>query len=249
MDIASGWYAQGQMIGVVAASIDLASYQPFVSRENAPPGAFVGILNRDRALIARSEDAAQRIGSVVDTEASNTIVALPHGIIRARGYEGSDRFIAFTPIAHSDWKAFTSLDAATVLAPTRRAALQRLGFGGAVLLALGLLTLLAARRIARPIEEITAKLEAVRQGDTQSRALPSGPAEIHRIGVELNAMLDANAQTAAALQQSEERLRLFIKFAPSAIAMFDRDMRYVAYSRRWSIDYGLEEQDLAGRSH
>jgi diguanylate cyclase (GGDEF)-like protein/PAS domain S-box-containing protein len=48
---------------------------------------------------------------------------------------------------------------------------------------------------------------------------------------------------------NEELLRLFVDEAPVAIAMFDRDMHYIAASRRWISDYGLTGTALRGRSH
>jgi PAS domain S-box-containing protein len=52
-----------------------------------------------------------------------------------------------------------------------------------------------------------------------------------------------------ALKVNEQQLRLFVEHTPLAVAMFDREMRYMLASRRWLKDNNLDEQEIIGRSH
>lgn len=51
------------------------------------------------------------------------------------------------------------------------------------------------------------------------------------------------------LRTSEETLKRFVEYAPTAIAMFDREMRYLAASRRYFTDYHIPPQNVVGVSH
>jgi PAS domain S-box-containing protein len=52
-------------------------------------------------------------------------------------------------------------------------------------------------------------------------------------------------------EQSEitELWEAFLDAAPAGVAILDRNMRYLQASNRWKHDYGVEDQDLIGRSH
>ncbi|MCW2284067.1 PAS domain S-box-containing protein [Rhodoblastus acidophilus] len=54
-------------------------------------------------------------------------------------------------------------------------------------------------------------------------------------------------QAERALRESRELLRLFIEHAPVALAMLDKDMRFVAANRPWLDAHGLRGQELVGR--
>ena len=66
--------------------------------------------------------------------------------------------------------------------------------------------------------------------------------------VVLSEDITARKEAEQALEQSRNLLELFIEHAPSAIAMFDREMSYLAVSRRWLESYALE-MEVVGRSH
>lgn len=51
------------------------------------------------------------------------------------------------------------------------------------------------------------------------------------------------------LRHSQDQFRSLVEQAPIAIAMLDREMRYLVASRRWGVEYGRGFTDLVGRSH
>ena len=67
--------------------------------------------------------------------------------------------------------------------------------------------------------------------------------------VGVNWDLTEQHEAATALRTSENLLRDFVTHAPAAIAMLDRDLCYLQTSQRWLSDYGLEGEDLIGKSH
>jgi PAS domain S-box-containing protein len=62
---------------------------------------------------------------------------------------------------------------------------------------------------------------------------------------EMNRVLEGKN---ALLQAREELLRAFVQNVPAAVAMLDRDMRYLQVSDRWCSDNSVKASELLGRS-
>ncbi len=76
--------------------------------------------------------------------------------------------------------------------------------------------------------------------DSQGRA-------VRFVGIVLDITERKRAEEAT--QAREQDLQRFAEFAPVAIAMFDREMRYLAASQCFRDEFSLGDQELVGRSH
>ena len=56
-------------------------------------------------------------------------------------------------------------------------------------------------------------------------------------------------RTELSLENSRALLQSFVEHTPAAVAMLDKELRYVAVSRRWMHDYELGARDLIGQCH
>jgi PAS domain S-box-containing protein len=51
------------------------------------------------------------------------------------------------------------------------------------------------------------------------------------------------------VKEKERQLRLFVEYSPAAIAMMDKDMKYIVASKRYLKDYNLGNIEIIGKSH
>jgi PAS domain S-box-containing protein len=70
----------------------------------------------------------------------------------------------------------------------------------------------------------------------------------HRIITQIEDINEQKEREEATNRQ-QNILQLFVDYAPAAIAMFDRDMKYLSVSRRFLSDYEVKDQDIIGKSH
>jgi len=93
-----------------------------------------------------------------------------------------------------------------------------------------------------PIEDSTRRLlgsSKIAQGITERK-------QAEKLLRETNRALEKQT---AELRAREELLRVFVKNVPAAVAMLDRDMRYLQVSDRWCTDYLPGRAQILGRSH
>ncbi|MEP7288755.1 MAG: EAL domain-containing protein [Chloroflexota bacterium] len=70
-----------------------------------------------------------------------------------------------------------------------------------------------------------------------------------KVRVSVTRNMSERKQAEMLLRRNEAQLRLFVQRTPVAVAMFDKDMRYLVVSKRWVQDYHLESNNVIGRCH
>jgi PAS domain S-box-containing protein len=84
--------------------------------------------------------------------------------------------------------------------------------------------------------------------DSVNRAFAAGAEEF--IAKPINWAVLINRMHALVKRSHDETvIRLFMRYTPAAVAMFDMEMHYLHASHRWLDHYNLADQDVTGQSH
>ena len=83
----------------------------------------------------------------------------------------------------------------------------------------------------------------------KNEELTNEQARLQELNWQMQLETEDRKRVEEAVKTNEALLRLFIQHTPTAIAMFDKEMRYLQVSDRFLTDYDLEGQNIIGRSH
>jgi diguanylate cyclase (GGDEF)-like protein/PAS domain S-box-containing protein len=196
--------ADGQRAGMLILPIDLLQLNEQVMR-GLPAAVTVTVSDRRGTTVMRSQDAAHwisRPAPVPPVEAQDA-----HWFAGVLAQDDAGRLVAQRPMSAFGWQVIAEMPRSTAFQDAERALRQGLMVGGALLLAVLLLTWRIARGIVRPLEALAATADRVAGGDASARMpLAMGSPEVASAAHAINLMLDADHRARQALLASEERL-------------------------------------------
>jgi diguanylate cyclase (GGDEF)-like protein/PAS domain S-box-containing protein len=252
----------GKVMFALTVSIEPAQFGGILSDQRLPAGWVATVFDGTGTIVARSRATQQFIGQKPAEGYFQQLMQGGEGNFDANMKDGVPVSVAYAQSPVTGWRVAVNVAKEELVAQLlHRLSVLALVIAGLFAIGFGMAQAMS-NRIARSFQSLVAPAVALGSGEPVS--LPEveikEAAEVTRaIGQtaqllkQRTAALEARehdlAERSRALRQSEIRLQTLTEHAPAAIAVFDRNMRYLAVSRRWIKDHRLEGKDIIGSFH
>ena len=212
-----------------------------------PPGAVISIVDGDGLFVGRSLDPDRWIGrpAPIDRELMARRLMESRGSLESSGVDSVARIFGIARSRAVPWLVYVGIPLETALAPARARTREDV-YLGLAMLAIGLLIAWqVARRISRPLRELSADAELIGEGRFEHRSQVRTGSEIGVLAGVLNRMAEALQERIAALRRSEERLSLALEGSEQSLFDWDIATGRIHFSARAAAMRGgpAEEQE------
>lgn len=213
----------------------------------APAGWIYAIIDSNGRIVARSRNPEQRIGRTASQSVLTKALAADSGWDHALNLDDAPVYTGWKR-SRWGWVALAGISEHDIEI-AGKSETRRLTIGATMMTLIGLtFATLGALMISRPL----LKFSSLSEVDGQAAERGGHFSIVREINALAKALIGAARDrrlASEALTESVQRLRRFVDQAPAAIAMFDRDMRYLAASARWHGYFAPDRGDLIGRLH
>ncbi len=182
----------GVIVGFVAGAVGLEQFSAGFRDVGLAPGAVITVVDQAGHVIGRTDRPQEWVGRLLPRDSVfRRAHAGAEGSFRGRGLDGEDRFFGYASVPASGWSVYSSTPADVALATSRSNVTRALVLVAIALLGGGLLSLLVARSVGRPLAELAVAADSAARGRrVAARAVRDGPPEVKRLATSVNAMLD-----------------------------------------------------------
>lgn len=237
------WNDRGDVVGVLAAALDLHWLSQKVRERTVPEGGSVTIADRRGIVVVQHPHPERMLGKLLPQEYQAQAKAKAVGTAETISTDGIKRVLGYIPLGFPPKDIYINVGLSTKAAFASINQAARRGFmliAAALILALSLSALLSRAFITRPFEIVTNGIRAWRQGDYQARIeLPGKSGEFSILARAFNDLMDDVAERQKALQASEERARLALEAGHMGTWWYDPTKSVGGWSTQATAMLGL----------
>jgi PAS domain S-box-containing protein len=239
------WNDRGDLVGVLAAALDLKWLGQKLKERTIPEGGSVIVADRNGVILVQEPNPEGFVGKLLPQDHLRQARAAAMGTAETIGSDGVKRIVGYTPFAIPPKNIYVNVGLSTKAAFASINQAARRGFmliAAALILAISLSSLLSRTFITRPFEIVTNGIRAWRQGDYQARIdLPVKSGEFSILARAFNDLMDDVAERQQALQASEERTRLALEAGHMGTWWYDPVKKTGGWSLQAAKMLGLPE--------
>jgi len=237
------WDDKGDIVGVLAAALDLNWLDEKLKERALPVDGSVTIADRNGVILAREPFPEQFVGKLLPPTSMSRLKADSVGAFETVSVDGVRRILGYIPLDLAPKGIYVTAGISTKAAFATINAAAKRGFmliAAALVLALSLSLLASRTFITKPFDIITDAVRSWRRGDYQARIhLPSSSGEFSLLAKAFNDLMDDVAERQQALQASEEQARLALEAGHMGTWWYDHVKRTSGWSSQAAMLFGL----------
>ena len=244
------WGDNGEVIGVIAAALDLTWLGSKLEERVLPTDGSVTIADRNGTIIAREPQPERFVGTSIPAPFMKYVQGTSIGSFETVSQDGVQRILGYIPAGASPTTGIfvsAGFSSKAAFSAINRAANR--GFmiiGAALVLALSASWLASRAFITLPLETMTHAVRAWRRGDYNARMdLRGSPGELGVLARAFNDLMDDLAERQRALQASEEHARLALEAGEMGTWWYDHLKGTGGWSSQAALLLGLSADQIS----
>jgi PAS domain S-box-containing protein len=237
----------GQVVGTMNVTLSLHRIRDVFRSRQLPPGSLIHVVDRRGVGVAHSDDREDWIGFAHNSDPTVAMRALEDDNIATIAWpDGVERLTAAADLQRADWYVTVGVPSAIAFATVSQQIARTVPLSLAILALTLALAVMIARRLTRPVEQLTADAVAFGDGDLTHRTTVQSGTEIGALAEAFNRMADHLQVATDQRQRIADDLGALIDASPAPIIAVDEVATVTLWNSAAERVFGYTGEEMLG---